>query len=152
MVREQWVDIRNFYTHDNISQELPNIKTACRQYMTKMLDESYTVHKEDCVKLGKKSVSFTTFCKFRPKKVFTINKTPDRQPICDQCENFRLLRQAFCVNKLQGIASHTNECIKESMVKVSTKVSNAGSNMTENISEDDLHQVDPNYGHFSCKT
>ena len=119
MVREQWVDIRNFYTQDNISQELPNIKTAGRRYMTKTLDESYTVYKEDCVKLGKKSVSFATFCRFRPKKVFTINKTPDRQCICDQCENFRQLRQAFHANKIRGIASHTDECIKESVCKVS---------------------------------
>ena len=70
MVREQWVDIKNFYTHDNISQEFPNIKTAGRQYMTKTLDESYTVYKEDCVKLGKKLVSFATFCRFRPKNGF----------------------------------------------------------------------------------
>ena len=45
--------------------------------MTKTFDESYTVYKEDCVKLGKKLVSFAIFCRFRPKKVFTINKTPD---------------------------------------------------------------------------
>ena len=32
------------------------------------------------------------------------------------------------------------------------KVSNAESNSTKNIPEDRLHQVDPNYGHFSCIT
>ena len=58
MVRRQWLDIKNFYTCDTISQELPNIKTAGRQYMTQTLDESYTVYKQDCVKLGKKSVPF----------------------------------------------------------------------------------------------
>ena len=56
--------------------------------------------------------------------------------------------QAFCANKIKGIASHTDECIKESMCKVS----NAESNSTENIPEDGLHQVDPNYVHFSCIT
>ena len=37
MVRDQWVEIKKFYTRDNILTELPNIKTAGRHYLTKTL-------------------------------------------------------------------------------------------------------------------
>ena len=35
MVRDQWVEIKKFYTRDSILTELPNIKTAGRHYLTK---------------------------------------------------------------------------------------------------------------------
>ena len=77
-------------------------------------------------------------------------KTPDRQCICDVCKNFRLLRQAMKNNGIKGIPSHTNECIQQSMCDVSN-ASNSDSNTDtlEDVQHDGLHQVDPNYGHFS---
>ena len=160
MVRDQWVEIR-----DNILTELPNIKTAGRRYLTKTLEQSYQFYKEECIYLGKKSMSFATFCRFKPKNVYTINHTPDRQCICDTCENFQLLRKAFRYSNIKGIASHTNECIKQSLCTVckTEKVdeNNGKSNAEHNtcddqsdrdIPQDGFHQVDPNYGHFSCIT
>ena len=90
------------------------------------------------------------FCCFWPKNVYTIDKTPDRQCICDVCRNFRLLRQAMKDNGIKGIPSHTNECIQQSMCDVSN-ASNSDSNTDtlEDVQHDGLHQVDSNYGHFS---
>ena len=67
MVRDQWVEIRKFYSRDKISTELPNIKTAGRHYLTKTLEQSYQFYKEECINAGNKSMSFATFCRFRPQ-------------------------------------------------------------------------------------
>ena len=142
--------------------ELPNIKTAGRHYLTKTLEQSYQFNKEECINLGKKSMSFATFCRFRPKNVYTINQTPDRQCICDTCENFWLLWKAFKYSNIKGIASHTNECIKQILCTVckteNVKESNGKSNADHDdqsdrdIPQDGFHQVDPNYSIFSCIT
>ena len=110
-------------------------------------------------------MSFATFCRSRPKNVYTINQTPDRQCICDTCENFWLLRKAFKYSNIKSIASHINECIKQSLCiicKTKKVDENNGKSYAEHntcddqsnrdISQDGFHQVDPNYGHFSCIT
>ena len=131
--------------------ELPSVRTAGRRYLSKTLEETYQYYIEDCLKLGKERISFFTFCHFWPKNVYTIDKTPDRQCICDVCENFRLLQQAMKNNGIKGIPPHTNECIRQSRCDVSN-ASNSDSNADtlEDVQHDGLHQVDPNYGHFSC--
>ena len=139
MVRDQWVEIRKFYSRDNISTELPNIKTAGRHYLTKTLEQSYQFYKEECINAGNKSMLFATFCRFRPKNVYIINQTLDRQCICDTCENFWLLRKAFRYNNIKGIASHTNECIKESLCavcKTGSMEENNGKSNTEHNTND----------------
>ena len=89
--QDTWVDIRSIYKREIISQPLPSICCKGRMYLTKPLEESYSLYKEECMKLDKKSVGFSTFCHLRPKDVFKIPQTPDQQCICDQCKNFRLL-------------------------------------------------------------
>ena len=110
--------------------------------MTKTLEESYHAYVEDCLKTSKKHLSFSSFARLCPAKVYTISQTPDRQCICDICENFHLLRLAFKYN-IKDIEAHTDLCIKQSLCEVDE--SNAESNAC-----DGLHQVYPNYGCFQC--
>ena len=119
---------------------MPIARASGRQFLTKMLEESYHLYQEDCKKSDKKGVSFSTFCCLHPKNIYKINQTPDRQCICDQCENFQLLKQAFQYNQIKGIPLHTDLCIKQSMCDVTNDENNS----------DGLHQVDPAYGNFKC--
>ena len=74
----------------------------------------------------------------------TISQTPDRQCICNICENFRLLRLVFKYNNIKGIEPHTDLCIKQSMCNVDE------SNTESNSGEDGLHQVYPYCGYLQC--
>ena len=105
-------------------------------------EESCHAYVEICLKTYKKYLAFSTFCRLCPSKVYTISQTPDRQCICDTCENFRLLRQAFKYHNIKGIEPHTELCIKQSMCEV----------CESNAEEDGLYQVHPNYGYFQCIT
>ena len=124
-IYDVWIDIQTFYQQDNVSFEMPIAQASGRQFLTKTLEESYHIYKEDCNKSDKKGMAFSTFCHLRPKNIYKISQKPDRQCICDQCENFCLLRQAFQYNQIKGIPSHTNLCIKQSMCEVNNNESNA---------------------------
>ena len=113
--------------------------------MTKTLEESYHAYVEDFLKTSKKHLSFSSFAHLCPAKVYTLSQTPDRQCICDICENFCLLRLAFKYNNIKGIEAHTDLCTEQSLCEVDE--SNAESNAC-----DGLHQVYPNYGYFQCIT
>ena len=122
--QDEWIDIQTFYAQDNISFEMLIARASSRQFLTKTLEESYHMYQEDCKKSDKEYVSFSTFCRLHPKNIYKVNQTPDRQCICDQCENFQLLRQAFQYNQIKGIPSHTDLCIKQSMCDVSNNENN----------------------------
>ena len=137
-----WKVVRDFFS-DN-SKPLPNKKDTGKRYLQRTLQENHNVYKVYCEKKKIHAVSFATFCRLRPKNVYTANKTPDRQCICDQCENFRLDRQAAALYNIKGLESCTADCIRQSLCKVCDKDSNADSNP--------LDQVDPAYGYLNCIT
>ena len=62
LVKDVWVDIKTFYNRENISQPLPSIQCNGQCYLTKTLEESYALYREDSMKMSKKCVSFLTFC------------------------------------------------------------------------------------------
>ena len=101
-----------FYKLKNVSQELPATWCSGKRYLTRTVEESYTMYKDDCEKQLKKPVYFSTFASLWPKDLYKIGEMPDWQCICDQCEKFCLDRQAFIQNKIKGILNHTDECIK----------------------------------------
>lgn len=136
--------VRKFFEQEDISLQLAGFRSHGRRYLRRTLEETHTLYKSNCLKNKVKPVAFSTFCKLRPKDVFRMGQTPDRQCICDICENFRLKRQAFGLHGIKGIESHTDSCIKQSLCKVLEDDSNAGSN------DSPLHQVDPEYGHLNC--
>ena len=139
-LKEQWVDIKTFYARDNVSQELPLARAKGQRYMTKTLEEAYHMYTEHFAKSGKKCVSFSTFCKMRPRNIYKIGQTPDCQCMCDTCENFRLLHQSIKNYLIKGIEHHTDTCIKQSLCPVLESESNAESNL------DGLNQVNPHMG------
>ena len=85
-IRETWVNIRKFYEKETVSHEHPSAKLKGHRFMTASIEESYKWYKEHCTNEEKDPVSFSTFARLRPKNVFKIGQTPDRQCICDQCE------------------------------------------------------------------
>ena len=59
--RQTWVDILSFNKLDIVSQELPATRCSGKRYLTRTLEESYTMYKDDCKKKLKKPVCFSTF-------------------------------------------------------------------------------------------
>ena len=91
--KQVWTDITSFYTSNVASHELPAAKYKGRRFLNFTLDECYSLYRDGCLREGKKHVSFSTFCKLRPKSVFKVDQTPDRQCIYKACENFRLAEE-----------------------------------------------------------
>ena len=86
--KQVWTDIHSFYTSNIISHELPSVKSKGRRFLNLTLEECFSMYGEGCVRVGKANVSFRTFCRLHPKSVLKVDQTPDRQCICQQCENF----------------------------------------------------------------
>ena len=160
MVLETWVNIHHFYEKEIVSHELPSARLKGRRFMTTTLEHCYNLYREDCTKESKVPVSFSTFAHLRPKNVFKIDQTPDRQCICDDCENFRLLRRTLNHLGVKGVPAHSKECIEMSLCKQNddsnancngvTGDSNADSNVNTWTARDAYHQIDPNYGQIEC--
>ena len=90
--KQVWTDIRSFYTSNIISHELPSVKSKGRRFLNLTLEECFSMYREGCARVRKANVSFSTFYKLRPKSVFKIDQTQDRQCICQQCENFQIAK------------------------------------------------------------
>ena len=144
---ETWVNISKFYEKETVSHEHPSAKLKGRRFMTASIEESYKLYKDHCTNEQKDPVSFSTFAHLRPKNVFKIEQTPDRQCICDQCENFRLVRRLLNRLSIKGVPSHSKECIQMSLCNAN---SNANCNTDSNAVPDPYHQVDGNYGRIEC--
>ena len=143
-IRETWVNIREFYQRDTVSHEHPSIRQKGRRFLTQTVEECHTMYQEYCRSLGKQPVSLRTFGRLRPKNVFKINQTPDRQCICDECENFRLVRRALNRIGVRGVPSHSNECIEMSLCDIND------SNADCNADRDAFHQIDARCGRIEC--
>ena len=107
-----WTDIKKFYTSEVVSHKLPSARCKDRRFLTMSLEECFTMYKEGCINEGKNNVAFSTFCQLRPKSVFKVEQTPDRQYICEQCENFRLVKNHLLKLGVAGIPAHTTDCVK----------------------------------------
>ena len=141
--KQMWTDIKNFYTSNVISHELPSARSKGRCFLSITLEECFLVYKDGCSKEGKRNVSFSTFCHLRPKSVFTVCQTPDRQCICEQCENFRLVKNHLIKLGVKAIPAHMTDCVKLSLYQIDSLDS-------ENDRIDSFHQINPNYGKVQC--
>ena len=115
--------------------------------MTSTLEECFTLYKDDCKKEFKVAVSFSTFAHLRPHNVYKIDQTPDRQCICDECENFRMVRRTLNRLGIKGVPVHSKECIEMSLCQINDSNSDSNNN---NPDSDTFHQIDPNYGRIEC--
>ena len=143
--KQVWTDIRSFYTSNIISHELPSVKSKGRRFLNLTLEECFSMYREGCVRVGKANVSFRTFCRLRPKSVFKVDQTPDRQCICQQCENFRLAKNQLIKVGILGIPTHMTDCIKRSMCDIYSCDSSGNRN-------DSFHQITAEYGKMECIT
>ena len=147
LVCETWVNIRLFYKKEMVSHKHPSARLKGQKFMTTTLEECFTLYKEHCKEEGKVPVSFSTFACLWPQNVFKIDQTLGRQCICDECENFRLVRRTLNRLGIKGVPVHLKECIEMSLCKVDDN--NADNNDSDSNS-DACHQIDPNYGHIEC--
>ena len=143
--KQVWKDITSFYTSNVVSHELPAVKYKGRWFLNLTLEECYSLYRDGCVREGKKHVSFSTFCKLRPKSVFKVDQTPDRQCICETCEHFRLAKKQLIKVGVQGVPSHMTDCIKKSLCEIDSDDSFVDRN-------DSFHQINPEYGKIECIT
>ena len=143
--KQVWTDIKQFYTSNVVSHELPSARCKGRRFLTMSLEECFSVYKEGCVREGKTNVSFSTFCRLRPKSVFTVGQTPDIQCICEQCENFRFVKNQLIKVGVRGIPAHMTDCVKISLCEIDSSDSSDSEN-------DSFHQINPDYGMVQCIT
>ena len=115
--------------------------------MTSTLEECFTLYKDDCKKEFKVAISFSTFARLRPCNVYKIDQTPDRQCICDECKNFRMVRRTLNRLGIKGVPVHSKECIEMSLCQINDSIANSNDN---NPDSDAFHQIDPNYGRIEC--
>ena len=135
-MQQVWTDIRNFYQSNIVPHELPSAKCKGRWFLSITLEECFVVYKEGCVRQGKNNVSFSTFCHLRPRSVFKVDQTPNCQCICEQCENFRLVKNQLIKVGVRGIPAHMTDCIKMSLCKID---SDSDRNDCENDRFDSFH-------------
>ena len=143
--KQVWTDITSFYTSNVVSHELPAAKYKGRRFLNLTLDECYLLYRDGCLREGKKHVSFSTFCKLRPKSVFKVDQTPDRQCICKACENFRLAKSQLIKVGVQGVPSHMTDCIRKSLCDIDSDDSFIDRN-------DSFHHINSEYGKIECIT
>ena len=146
--KQVWTDIKKFYTSEVVSHELPSAPCKGRHFLTMSLEECFTMYKEGCINEGKNNVAFTTFCRLRPKSVFKVGQTPDRQCICEQCEKFRLVKNHLLKLGVAGIPAHTTDCVKLSLCEIDSNDSSDSQNDRINS----FHQINPDYGQVQCIT
>ena len=109
-------NIEDFYKRQDVSIVLPDRKYVGNLYLTRTLQNAYTMFLNEN-KTGK-NPSFSQFAKKRPRAVKILAKTPNRQCICEVCANFSLLMKAMAENcgwKLNSVdvrtAAHESMCI-----------------------------------------
>ena len=146
--KQVWTDIKKFYNSDVVSHELLSVRCKGRHFLTLSLEECFSMYKEGCINQGKSNVSFSTFCWLRPKSVFKVGQTPDRQCICEQCENFRLVKNHFIKLGVRGIPAHTTDCVKLSLCQNDSD----NSCNSQNDRSNSFHQINPDYGKVQCIT
>ena len=143
--KQVWTDIHSFYTSNIISHELLSVKSKGRRFLSLTLEECFSMCREGCVRVGKANVSFRTFCRLHPKSVFKVDQTPDRQCICQQCENFRLAKNQLIKVGILGIPAHMTDCIKRSMCDIGSCDSSGDRNNS-------FDQITAEYGKIECIT
>ena len=112
------------------------------------VEECFSMYKEGCINEGKNNVAFNTFSQLRPKSVFKVGQTPDRQCICEQCENFRLVKNHLIKLGVAGIPAHTTDCAKLSLCEIDSD----DSSNSQNDRINSFHQINPDYGKVQCIT
>ena len=143
--KQVWTDIHSFYPSNIISHELPSVKSKGRKFLNLTLEECFSMYREGSVRVGKANVHFRTFCRLHLKSVFKVDQTPDRQCICQQCENFQLAKNQLIKVGILGIPAHMTDCIKRSMCDINSSDSSGNRN-------DSFHQITAEYGKIECIT
>ena len=146
--KQVWTDIKKFYNSDVVSHELPSVRCKRRCFLTLSLEECFSMYKEGCINEGKSNVSFSAFCRLRHKSVFKVGQIPDRQCICEQCENFTLVKNHLIKLGVRGIPAHTTDCVKLSLCQIDSD----DSCDSQNDRIDSFHQINPDYGKVQCTT
>ena len=113
--------------------EHPSVRLKGRRFLTTTIEECYSLYIEDFRNESKTAVAFSTFARLRPKNVFKIEQTLDRQCVCDECENFRLLWRTLNRLGIKVVPSHSKDCIEMSLCSYNndSNDNNADSNVTE---------------------
>ena len=77
---------------------------------------------------SKRTVAHSTFGKLKPKDVVIINKTPNRQCCCDDCENFQIVILAMKRHGFKSLGANFKTCIEDSLCKLS-ELPNSGNTL-----------------------
>ena len=62
-------------------------------------------------------VGFSTFCKYRPEDVKTLDHTPVHTCCCELCENFRKITQNMIRASFEGVNKTLEEQLRDPYVK-----------------------------------
>lgn len=119
-------ELSTFFKQEGISYELPSSRQGGKHFLFKTLAETYSNYEKECLDDGKVPIPYTTFAKLRPKNVFTVGKTPERECVCEVCENARLLKHSLGKCKLEGIPNTLAQCISMMLCSVTDDETDVG--------------------------
>ena len=109
--------ISDFFRSDYISFDLPDARYARKKYMRMSLSDAYEEFK-NCN--PPRFVGFSTFCKYRPEDVKTLDHTPVHTCCCELCENFRKITQNMIRAGFKGVKKNIRRAVEGSLCKMST--------------------------------
>ena len=111
-------EAQSFYRTSKISYNLPDIRFCTQRYMRMTISQAY-----DLYSLGKtfskRTVAHSTFGKLKLKDVVTIDKTPNRQCCCKDCENFQIVILAMKWHGFKSLGANSKTCIEDTLCKMS---------------------------------
>ena len=104
-----------FYRADNVSTSLPGARQSSKKFLLDTLEESYKKYKANCIANGQRPMSFSNFCKFRPRDVYIISKTPKRVCVCELCDDFHNKKKVIQAIPVKGLEGSVTELVRKSL-------------------------------------
>lgn len=110
-----------FLMRTDISTTLPFKRFAGNFYMKMTINEAHVKYVEECLLVGQRALSLSSFRRAMPKNIKIMRKTPYLNCACIHCANFSLLVDALIACKMPDIPSRIHLNIIASMCLPTSK-------------------------------
>ena len=103
-------DIEKFFLEGPVCIFLPEAQYSKRVFLNRPIKEICELFNSQ--RGEKRKVAFSTFAKYRPKKVKLQRQIPLNSCLCEVCANFKLLSKALIAARLKNVLSSNKEAVK----------------------------------------
>ena len=94
---------------------LPDAKHANKLFLVESLRESYIKYVDHCKATSRSPYAFSSFCRNRGKDIKTFSDMPDRQCVCEKCENLNMLIKALHGVQVTSVQYSIRDCLAKTM-------------------------------------